>query len=63
MTLNGIIELFAFFTEFVLHWGQALARGYFGARTAAATSAVVAQLLQQHPWLSAVDESVRFAMS
>jgi len=35
-----------------------LARGYFRVRTAAATAAVVAQQLRQHPWLGAVDKSV-----
>jgi len=46
-----------------VHWGQALARSYFGAHTAEATVAVVAQQLRQHPWLGAVDESVGFATS
>jgi len=35
----------------VVHWGQALARVYFGAYSAAAIAAVVAPQLQQHPWL------------
>ena len=32
-----------------------VAGGHFGARTAAAVAAVVAQKLRRHPWLSAVD--------
>jgi len=47
--------------DIVVHWGQALARGYFGAHIATAT--VVAQQPQQHWRLPRCRQTVGFTMS